>query len=232
MGQAMKFQDIKKGQLFYEGGYGMNIEMVALSDAAVIGDMDGRKQFGFRARNTQNGREQNYLSTEGLSHYGPSLYPSPAYVKFVGPDREMTFPLLGGEDYDPDDQAQSALRDPALLQEWVDANLNMSVADFAIEKRAEALTSLLLQSMDEEDLIEDLDELVHDAAAKASTDQVNTIPDDADHDAEIDRAHKEASDACNGGAQSQIAYLLRSGMSEKELMASVTEKPHPAPLGM
>lgn len=85
---------LKVGDVFYECEAGINIE-ARVTEAPVesIGFED-RKQWRWKAVNTQNGKEIDYLLTEGLSHYGPRLYRSPQYCGWVG--GEIVFPLLGG----------------------------------------------------------------------------------------------------------------------------------------
>lgn len=218
----LKFKEIKKGQLFYEGCYGMNAEMVALEDAHISGKFGERDQYALKARNTQTGEAANYLMTEGLSSYGPQLYATPAYVKMVGPDRDIVFSLLGGPDLDLDDPAQKSLREPELLQAWLDAGVNISVRDWSLGVRAETIRGKILKDFPDEDaLIERLDDMVHDAAAKVSVDEVNSLSDDADHDAEIDKTFSAASDACNGGTCAQIEFLLRSGLSEEDILQEI-----------
>lgn len=85
---------LKVGDVIYECGAGMNIEVRVTEQPTETNDgPDGRKRWRWNAVNTQSGQEINYLLTEGLSHYGPRLYRSPQYCKFS--NGEMFFPLLG-----------------------------------------------------------------------------------------------------------------------------------------
>lgn len=85
----------KIGDVFYECEMGMNIEARVTSDpvSTTSAELGDKRQWRWTAENTQNGETINYLLTEGMSHYGPRLYRTPQYCKFI--DGEMTFPLLG-----------------------------------------------------------------------------------------------------------------------------------------
>jgi hypothetical protein len=84
---------LKVGDVIYECEAGMNIEARVTEAPTETGYVDGRKQWQWKAVNTQCGEEINYLLTEGLSHYGPRLYRNPQYCRFS--EGEMTFPLFG-----------------------------------------------------------------------------------------------------------------------------------------
>lgn len=139
---SIRFQDIKRGQLFYEGAYGMNMELVAMSDAEVInifgadeGTLSGKKQFGFKAKDTQTGKTLDYVQTEGMSHYGPSLYSFPAYVQTVKNKGEvdLIFPLANGEKLDLDDPVQKELRSPENLLRWISSGSETPLSDWSID---------------------------------------------------------------------------------------------------
>ena len=89
------FEDIltlKKDSVVYECSYLMgNVKVTLITDPAVsVTEINGeeKRQVRFSALielMTGTGRvgksnEQNYLVTEGLEHYGPSLYNMPVYI--------------------------------------------------------------------------------------------------------------------------------------------------------
>jgi hypothetical protein len=84
----------KIGDVFYECEAGINIEARVTEPPVEGAGFEGKRQWRWKAVNTQNGQEIDYLITEGLSHYGPRLYRSPQYCGYVG--GEIVFPLLGG----------------------------------------------------------------------------------------------------------------------------------------
>lgn len=88
--------DIKVGDIFYECEAGMNIEAKVTVAPIVSNEFEGRKQWSWKAENTQNGDTIDYLITEGLEHYGPRLYRQPQYCRVS--NGEISFPLLGGSD--------------------------------------------------------------------------------------------------------------------------------------
>lgn len=88
-----EIRNLKIGEVIYECEAGMNIETRIIEQPTESEWPDGRKQWRWRAVNTQNGKEIDYLMTEGLSHYGPRLYLAPQYGRFA--DGDFQFPLLG-----------------------------------------------------------------------------------------------------------------------------------------
>lgn len=91
-----EIQNFKIGDVFYECEMGMNIEARVTSEpVATFSEGLDKRQWTWTAENTQNGKQINYLLTEGMSHYGPRLYRMPQYCRMV--NGEMTFPLLGAE---------------------------------------------------------------------------------------------------------------------------------------
>lgn len=88
-----EIQNLKVGDVFYECEMGRNIE-ARVTEAPVEGKgIEGRTTWSWKAVNTQNGKEIDYLITEGYSHYGPRLYTDPEYVCFV--NGEVVAPLVG-----------------------------------------------------------------------------------------------------------------------------------------
>jgi hypothetical protein len=144
---TVKFEDIKKGQIFYEGAYGFNLEMVALEDAKIIkefgqdeGVLSGKKQFGFAAKNTQTGDLQDYVLTEGLAHYGPSLYRYPPYIKSEKDEKNeifLTFPLMGGGVLDLDCEIQKNMRAEDVVAGWIASGSEIALEQWFLENRAE-----------------------------------------------------------------------------------------------
>ena len=86
---------LKVGDIFYECGGGMNLEARVTEAPVEQEGHGGRRQWRWKAINTQNGQEIDYLLTEGLSHYGPRLYRGPQYCRVKNGD--MQFPLIGAE---------------------------------------------------------------------------------------------------------------------------------------
>lgn len=113
----MNYKTIRSGQLFYEQGALHSIEAVATQDCHKSGELDGRDQFRWTARNTQTGEEIDYLVTEGLEHYGPRVSAEPAYVR-RNEDGSRTYPILGGVDLDPDDPVRMSRRTPEACAAW------------------------------------------------------------------------------------------------------------------
>lgn len=90
--------NLKVGDVIYECEYATNIEVRLLTAPVEAGkSYEGRRQWQWKAENTQNGQVIDYLLTEGLSHYGPRLYRQPEYVRFLGSGR-ISIPLIGGPD--------------------------------------------------------------------------------------------------------------------------------------
>jgi len=74
---TVEFKSIKRGDIFWESEYGQNVLAVALEDASM--SLSGEHiQWSFLAQLTNN-KTLHYLSTEGLTHYGPTLWTSPCY---------------------------------------------------------------------------------------------------------------------------------------------------------
>lgn len=90
---SLKPTNLKIGDLFYECEGGMNIEAKVTEAVTEHEGFEGRKQWKWKAVNTQNGEEIDYLLTDGLSHYGPRIYGQPQYCHVK--DGEFTFPLYG-----------------------------------------------------------------------------------------------------------------------------------------
>lgn len=86
-----EIKDFKIGEKFYECQSGYNMEFIVLSIPVEQEGYEGRKQWSWKAKNTQSGKEIDFLLTEGLSHYGPRLYRQPEYCRIK--DGEITFPL-------------------------------------------------------------------------------------------------------------------------------------------
>lgn len=107
------FEDIltlKKDSVVYECSYLMgNVKVILITDPAVtVTEINGEKkrQVRFSACIIKRGEEdkiQDYLVTEGLEHYGPSLYNMPQYISLK--DFDITIPEgpegfeSGGENY-------------------------------------------------------------------------------------------------------------------------------------
>lgn len=91
-----EIMSLSVGDVFYECEGGMNLESRVTEAPVETKGYEGRKKWTWKAVNTQNGGEINYLLTEGLSHYGPRLYRQPQYCRFI--NGEMDFPLLGATD--------------------------------------------------------------------------------------------------------------------------------------
>lgn len=128
----MKLKEIKAGQLFYESACGMNIECVAMTDAWVSGEIEGKVQYSLRSRNTQTGQDVTHMVTEGLGHYGPSLYAFPAYIRNAGSHGPQDALLVGARaPIDLDDPVQVELRRPEILEAYASADLHLSLEDFA-----------------------------------------------------------------------------------------------------
>lgn len=87
--------DLKIGDIFYECESGINIEAKVTEAVTEHEGFEGRKQWKWKAVNTQNGKEISYMLTDGLSHYGPRLYKSPQYARVV--NGEFDFPLYGAK---------------------------------------------------------------------------------------------------------------------------------------
>lgn len=88
-----EIMSLKVGDIIYECEAGMNLE-ARVTEAPVESEgHEGRKQWAWKAVNTQDGTPINYLLTGGLSHYGPRLYRQPQYARFG--NGGLTFPLLG-----------------------------------------------------------------------------------------------------------------------------------------
>lgn len=87
-----EIQHLAVGDIIYECEMFMNVEACVLTVPTC--DMSGgRKQWRWKAENTQNGAPIDYLLTEGLSHYGPRLYRKPQYAKIV--EGKPVFMLVG-----------------------------------------------------------------------------------------------------------------------------------------
>lgn len=91
-----EIKNLAVGDVFYECEMFMNVE-AKVTEAPVSSEgFEGRKQWRWKAVNTQNGEPISYLMTEGLSHYGPYIYSQPQYAS-VGADGEPVFSLLGAK---------------------------------------------------------------------------------------------------------------------------------------
>lgn len=88
-----EIQNLAVGDIFYECEMFANIEAEVIEAPVSADGFEGRKQWRWKARNTQNGEVIDYLLTEGLSHYGPRLYREPQYARFV--DGNLVFDLMG-----------------------------------------------------------------------------------------------------------------------------------------
>ncbi|MDW9528115.1 hypothetical protein GOB39_00540 [Sinorhizobium meliloti] len=88
-----EIKNLAVGEVFYECEMFMNVEARVTEAPTPAGEMEGRPQWRWKAVNTQNGKEIDYLLTEGFSHYGPRLYRRPQYARLV--DGKPEFPLLG-----------------------------------------------------------------------------------------------------------------------------------------
>lgn len=151
---TVKFRDIKKGQLLYEGAYGVNIELVAMEDARFLkafgqdeGPLCGRAKLGFDAKDTKTGRIMTYEQTEGLSYYGPSLYQLPPYVQMRKSAEgllEAVFPMLGAQTLDLENPDQKAMREPEVLAKWIASGTEEPLADWF--HKAESALSLTGES--------------------------------------------------------------------------------------
>lgn len=81
------------GDVFYECEMFMNIEARVTEAPVSAGEVDGLKQWRWKAENTQTGEVIDYLLTERLSHYGPRLYREPQYATII--DGKPVFKLVG-----------------------------------------------------------------------------------------------------------------------------------------
>lgn len=90
-----EIKNLAVGEVFYECEMFMNVEARVTEAPTPAGEMEGRQQWRWKAVNTQNGKEIDYLLTEGFSHYGPRLYRKPQYVRFV--NGEISVPLVGAD---------------------------------------------------------------------------------------------------------------------------------------
>lgn len=90
----VEVQNIKIGDIHweYEMGFYAKVEVITLPEKNV--DEDGDTQWRWKSKLLEDGKisdnvtsinfvnageEVQYLTTEGLSHYGPNLYTNPAY---------------------------------------------------------------------------------------------------------------------------------------------------------
>ena len=89
---AEKIASFSIGDVFYECEAGFNIE-ARVTSVPVETDFDGKRQFSWAAENTQTGENIDYLWTDGLSHYGPRLYPHPQYTRVAA--GKIEYPLVG-----------------------------------------------------------------------------------------------------------------------------------------
>ena len=65
--------DIKKGQVFYECEYGMNIKLIATEDCKKL-------ESGYSCETKrENGSTVNLFHAFNMEHYGPKLYDYPIY---------------------------------------------------------------------------------------------------------------------------------------------------------
>jgi len=87
-----EIQHLAIGDIIYECEMFANIEVRVLT-VPTCSVFDGRKQWRWKAENTQNGDQIDYLLTEGLSHYGPRLYRNPQYARII--DGQPVFRLEG-----------------------------------------------------------------------------------------------------------------------------------------
>lgn len=91
-----EIQKLAVGDVFYECEMFMNVEArVTEAPTSSTSEPGGHTQWRWKAENTQNGEEINYLLTERMSHYGPYIYREPQYARIV--DGQPVFPLLGGQ---------------------------------------------------------------------------------------------------------------------------------------
>jgi len=88
-----EIQHLSVGDVIYECEMFMNVEARVTEVPTCVVGQDGRKQWRWKAENTQNGSLIDYLLTEGLSHYGPRLYRNPQYAKIV--EGKPVFKLVG-----------------------------------------------------------------------------------------------------------------------------------------
>jgi hypothetical protein len=88
-----EIQHLAVGDIIYECEMFQNVEARVVELPSLAVDDDGRKQWRWKAVNTQNGQQIDYLLTEGLSHYGPRLYREPQYARLS--DGKPIFKLVG-----------------------------------------------------------------------------------------------------------------------------------------
>lgn len=80
MGLSYKeIKNIEKGTEFCESNYLLNVwyEMIDNPVEEFNGEL---KQLKWQGKNKESGEIQDFLITEGLEHYGPSIYFTEAYV--------------------------------------------------------------------------------------------------------------------------------------------------------
>jgi len=90
-----QIKDLKIGNITYECQYGYNIKAKVTSEPEQVCGVDEKPAWKWKAVNTQNGEEIEYMLTEGLSHYGPRLYWMPQYAKF-DKEKGFVYELYGG----------------------------------------------------------------------------------------------------------------------------------------
>jgi len=81
---SLKPNEIYKGMVFYESAYGSNIRFVAIdvpreNEIHLANESKPRKQWHWKATNTETNEVTSFTVTEGLEHYGPKIYSEPAY---------------------------------------------------------------------------------------------------------------------------------------------------------
>lgn len=89
-----QIKDMKVGQIFYECGYGTNLEAKVLTAPVVEDVKDGKGNIKWQAECTQTGRIIDYAVNESMTAYGLNLHEKPQYVQVV--DGEVTYPRMGG----------------------------------------------------------------------------------------------------------------------------------------
>jgi len=76
-----RIKEMRKDETFWNSSQTGNYEYtVGKEPREVYSESLQKNQLMWTGINTSNGEEDNFLITEGLEHYGPSIYSYPAYV--------------------------------------------------------------------------------------------------------------------------------------------------------